>query len=105
MTSNADSRSMDSARSRRCLNSLTIASIVARDVAPVKAARAACCESVAAFDVVCDCRAVMLRVSAAGATDHPMRHPVIANDFATPSTTTSVSRSGATESIDVAGPL
>ena len=75
-------------------SSRTIASIAtAHALASASAASAACCEIVAAFDVVCDWSAAMLRARPRGAIDHPMRQPVIANDFATPSTTTSRSMS------------
>ena len=43
--------------------------------------------------------------NAVGAIDHPIRHPVMANDFATPSTTTRRSRFGAIDNREVALPL
>ena len=44
----------------------------------VRAASAACCETVAGFEVVCDCTAVIAFATATGAIAHPIRQPVMA---------------------------
>ena len=69
----------------------------------VSAATAACCDTAAAFDVVCDCNAVIDADTARGAIAQPIRHPVIAYDFATPLIRMSRSRSGTSDRTDVAG--
>ena len=67
------------------------------------AASAACWLTVVAFDVVCDCSAVIAAPSFADEIVQPIRHPVIAYALATPFTTTSRSRDGAVSSADAAG--
>ena len=90
--------------SRRARNSATIAAIAASAGArSLNAASAACCDPAAAFDVVCDWKAVIAAASARGAIAHPIRHPVIAYALATPSTITSRSRFDARSSRLAAG--
>ena len=60
------------------------------------AASAARCETLATFDVECDCRFAAAAVTSRGAIIHPTRHPVIAYVFATPFTTTHDSASSGT---------
>ncbi len=97
-------RRIGSAASRRFRNSATIACTACSTGAPsVSAASAACCETVAAFEVVCDWNAFIAFARGAGEIVHPIRHPVIAYAFATPFTTTRLSRRVATSSAPGAG--
>ena len=56
------------------------------------AATAACCATAVAFVVLCPCTMSSALMSGTGASDQPMRHPVIAKVFDTPSTMTMRSR-------------
>src|ERR1043166_4772846 len=110
MTSSSDCLRRLSAASRRCLNSATIVEIAsAAAVRSESAANAAYCEMDVALDVVCDCNAAIERDKIRGAIDQPIRQPVMANDFATPSTTTkrviefvTESNDGASDSYEIA---
>src|ERR1019366_2097509 len=95
---------IESAASRRLSNCATIEHTAASASSRIEsAASAACWLTVVAFDVVCDCRAVIAAPSVADEMVHPIRQPVIAYAFATPFTTTSRSRDGAVSSEDAAG--
>src|SRR6185437_10960764 len=94
-------RRIASAASRRRSNCATIAVTAASASSRIEsAASAACWLTVAALDVVCDWRAVIAAARLDGEIVQPIRHPVIAYAFATPFTTTSRSRDGATSSDD-----
>ena len=45
---------------------------------PVTAASAATCETLATFEVVCDCRLVAALITSGGPIIHPTRQPVMA---------------------------
>ena len=68
----------------------------AADKSPLTAARAATCDTLATFDVECDCRLVAALTMSAGPMSHPTRHPVIAYVLATPLTTMQRSASAGT---------
>ena len=86
------------------MNSATIARTACSTGSPsVSAASAAYCDTVAAFEVVCDWSAVIAFATAGGEIVQPIRQPVIAYAFATPFTTTRLSRRVATSSAPTAG--
>src|SRR3712207_9363370 len=60
----------------------------AADRSPVSAATAAAWDTLATFEVACDCRLVAALTTSAGPTTQPTRQPVIAYVLATPLTTT-----------------
>ena len=81
-------------RRRRRSNAARIMATAERS--PDTPANAATCETLATFDVECDCRLVAATVTSGGAIIHPTRQPVMAYVFATPFTTTQRSASSGT---------